>query len=287
MPKPLVRRMNWAILMTSSYRPFFLYFLLHAFAPNAFAIYCAGRAYAQTSPAAEIHEHYYQQIIRGITIRVPKSYAEIIFGNDGFRIRAFAEDLRPYNMETSRIFPGNDQSLYLIVSVGGQRRFTGQDTTRRRIAIRATSIRHSPAEISSNLDKVNGPLVPQGLIYHQAKIAQQLHYNADSFETREDMFTLEEPQRSINGSALPEAIFCLSAQSPEILRRLPEQRSHLPCVWMMVWRDLEVSIFLHRRHLTRWEELRTGVTTLLDGFVVSGPAEAGPPPEPLIIAPPR
>ncbi|MBY0336442.1 MAG: hypothetical protein K2X11_07505 [Acetobacteraceae bacterium] len=94
------------------------------------------------------------------------------------------------------------------------------------------------------------------------------------------MFEPREPRRALDGPPLPEAIFCQSARAPMVLRRQPGERSWLRCEWMLVWRDLEVSMLLDRRHLADWQGLRDRFLALLDSFVVDGPAEAGPPPGP-------
>ena len=51
---------------------------------------------------------------------------------------------------------------------------------------------------------------------------------------------------------------------------------------MLVWRDLEIGVLMNRRHLTDWRGLRDRIFTLLESFVVAGPAEAGLPPEPVV-----
>ncbi|WP_305670434.1 hypothetical protein [Falsiroseomonas sp.] len=232
-------------------------------------------AAAQPSSRPERHPDHWRLVLRGITLHLPYPYVATIFGNDGFTIQAFAADARPYNRQTDSYYPGGRVREAVVVTVGEQRRFTGTDLIRRRITIRARDIGHEPAEEADLLDGPDGPPVPEGLIYYRA-----LPVPPGPHARREDMFVPREPRRALDGSPLPEAIFCLSANAPFVLQRPLRERVRLSCRWMLVWRDIEVSMFLDRRHLADWAGLRRRILVLLDDFVVGGPAEAGPPLDP-------
>lgn len=248
------------------------------------AALCVGLHVGMGSPAtaqglspARIFPDHYEQTIRGITVHLPKSYARFVFGNYGFAIQAYADDMRPY--KPTSVPDGSPVQLSdtITVSVGEQRRFTGHDWVRRGIIIRAEGQSHVPAEQADRLDGPNGPPVPQGLTYHRA-----LPASVPNSTRREDLFVPDEPRLDLNGTPLPEAIFCASVHDLFLPYRAPSQRYQLSCTWMLVWRDLEVSMQVDRRYLADWRGFRTRVLALLEGFVVAGPPEAGPPEDPVI-----
>lgn len=238
----------------------------------------AARAAIRTDPPTA---KVYENTIRGITVRIPEDYKEFNFKDTGFSVRAFADDLRPYGPRTAPDYPRNILRVSLTVSVGVQRRFTGRDYVGRGIKLRAEGRMHLPAEPATTLDGPGGPAVSEGLSYYRAAAGP-----APASGTREDMFVPREVRRAPDGEVLPEAIFCLSRDAPIVRSRAAAIQDQLSCEWMLTWRDIEVSIHVDRQHLTRWRELRSGVLALLDGFVVAGPAEAGPPSEPLFPSPP-
>ncbi|WP_156963840.1 hypothetical protein [Muricoccus aerilatus] len=238
----------------------------------------ASPAAAQGLSPARIFPDHYEQTIRGITVHLPKSYARFVFGNYGFDIQAYADDLRPYKPTSVPDGARTELSDTITVAVGGQRRFPGHDWVRRGIIIRAEGQNHVPAEQADRLDGPNGPLVPQGLTYYRA-----LPASIPNSTRREDLFVPDEPRLDLAGTPLPEAIFCASVHDLFLPYRAPSQRYQLRCMWMLVWRDLEVSVLVDRGYLADWRGFRTRVLTLLESFVVTGPAEAGPPEDPIVV----
>lgn len=234
-------------------------------------------AAAQGPNVARVFPDHYEQTIRGLVIHLPKAYARNVFGNDGFRIQAYADDMRSFKPPLALGDAQAELRETISVYVGGQRRFPGHDWVRRGIIIRANGERHSPAEKAERLDGADGPPVPQGLGYHRA-----LPITHSAGGMREDMFVPKDSRLDLNGSPLPEAIFCVSTHASILQFQGPKQTPYLRCTWMLVWRDLEVFILLDRRHLTDWRGLRDRLLALLESFVVAGPAEAGPPPEPVV-----
>ena len=228
---------------------------------------------AQSPTQATRHAEYWEQTIRGIQVHLPHPYLGAVFGNDGFIIAVRVADSRPLSDGTQWL--GSPRPEWVTISVGGQRRFEGRDLVRRRITLRAEGPSHRNAVETDRLDGVEGSAIPPGLIYRRAAAP------AAAFQgSREDMFTPVVSRRNSRGEPLPEAVFCRSATTPLWLDASESERGPLRCQWMMVWRDLEVSVALDRQHLWDLQRLRPAMA-LLDSVVVSGPAEAGPPPEPL------